>query len=112
MKKSNTKDIIQLLENRVENIGNIITELKEEERNGNPVLTDEIAAKLKGLIRDTILDDILSDNTDKLIKNILTSIQREVTISKILNEKADDEFINELTNKYITLIGKSLEKYN
>lgn len=50
-------------------------------------------------------------NTEKLIENIMTRLNREVLISKILDEKADEEFINHLTEEWIELMNKSLEKY-
>lgn len=50
-------------------------------------------------------------NSEKFRENILIRLDREVVTSKLLDEKANDEFIKELEEQWIELMKKSLEKY-
>ena len=50
-------------------------------------------------------------NTEILCENLLNRINREAKICEIVDEKVDDEFIDKLTDEWIELMKKSLEKY-
>jgi len=49
--------------------------------------------------------------TEILKESILTRINREVRISQILDEEADQEFIDRLTDEFIKLLEEELKKY-
>ena len=50
-------------------------------------------------------------NTDKLIEGILTSIDRESTLSNLLETKADQPFIDSQVELFIATLKKDLKKY-
>lgn len=49
--------------------------------------------------------------TEIICESLLIKIDRELKLSKLLDEKVDDDFIDKLTTEWLELMNKSLEKY-
>lgn len=53
----------------------------------------------------------IKSKAEIICENLLIRINREVKICQILDEKVDEDFIESLTNEWIELMKKSIEKY-